>query len=127
MDIRNNFLRVPLSSTPPLSSTHQLNTKGPLLFSAENSLLPHRKPISSTQGGVWGFGVELKVFAVELRRVELRDFWCVTEGIFNLRTFLTLKMLVKILGFYGFLTIGIFTGFYENPRDFWRIFGIRVF
>ena len=29
--------------------------------------------------------------------------------------------------FYGFMTIGIFSGFSENPQDFWRIPGIRDF
>ena len=33
----------------------------------------------------------------------------------------------KILGFNDFLIIGIFSGFFENPRDFWRISGIRDF
>ena len=34
----------------------------------------------------------------------------------------------KILGFYGFLAIGIFSGFFEKPRDFWQsIFLIRDF
>ena len=31
------------------------------------------------------------------------------------------------MGFYGFLTIGIFSGFSENPRDSWQIPGIRDF
>ena len=33
----------------------------------------------------------------------------------------------EILGFYGFLAIGIFSKFSKNPRDFWQIPGIRDF
>ena len=32
----------------PLSSTHQFHSKGPLLFSPRNPLVPHQKPLSST-------------------------------------------------------------------------------
>ena len=35
--------RVSISSTPP-----QFNTRGPLVFSSQNSSVPHQKPLSST-------------------------------------------------------------------------------
>ena len=36
----------------PLSSTHQFNNKGPLLFSPRNPTVQHQKPLSSTQSPV---------------------------------------------------------------------------
>ena len=43
-----------------------------------------------------------------------KDIWFKTIEVFNEN----LKYFLKILAFYGFLTIGIFSGFSENPRDF---------
>ena len=37
------------------------------------------------------------------------------------------KYILKILGFYGFLAIGVFRDFFENPRDFRQIPGFRDF
>ena len=31
------------------------------------------------------------------------------------------------MGFHDFLNFGIFSGFSENPRDLWQIFGIQDF
>ena len=76
----------------PLSSTHKLYTKRPLLFSLKN--LPHERRLSSTQKPSqfhiknpselkrvlnWGvFGVELREFFVELRGLR-----CWTERVLN--------------------------------------------
>ena len=61
----------------PLSSTHQVHTKWPLLFSPQNSSVPHQKPLSSTlnipqfhrplSSALIEFITEDNLFCVELR------------------------------------------------------------
>ena len=61
----------------PLSSTHtpQFHTKNPQ-FHTENSSVSHQQPLSSTPKKTYCKARLLRAFF----GVELRDFWCGTEG-----------------------------------------------
>ena len=61
-------------------------------------------------------------------KIPSEKFWKSRIGMHYFHKFeIPLKNLETTLGFYGFLTIGIFERFFENSRDFWQISGIQDF